>query len=117
MRPHLPPRTIRARLTVLVFAAFLAAGAVLLAVTVVVWLGRTGGPTVALPSPSGGVLVPASQHSVDRRGLLGAPGVALTGVGGLLLGARLVVGRGFLRAPRAITTAGTADSAPTPPQP
>ena len=53
MRLHLPPRTIRARLTVIVFAAFLAAGAVLLAVTVVVWLGRTNGPTVALPSPSG----------------------------------------------------------------
>ena len=105
MRLHLPPRTIRARLTVIVFAAFLAAGAVLLAVTVVVWLGRTGGPTVALPSPSGGVLVPASQHSVDRRELLVASGVALTVMGALSLGLGWLVAGRFLRPVRAITAA------------
>ena len=113
MRLHLPPRTIRARLTVMVFAAFLAAGAVLLAVTVVVWLGRTGGPTVALPSPSGGVLVPASQHSVDRRELLVASGVALTVMGALSLGLGWLVAGRFLRPLRTITTAAREISATT----
>ena len=113
MRLHLPPRTIRARLTVIVFAAFLAAGAVLLAVTVVVWLGRTGGPTVALPSPSGGVLVPASQHSVDRRELLVASGVALTVMGALSLGLGWLVAGRLLRPLRTITTAAREISATT----
>src|SRR3954469_6148011 len=113
MRLHLPPRTIRARLAVLVFAAFLAAGAVLLAVTVVVWLGRTGGPTVALPSQSGGVLVPASQHSVDRRELLVASGVALTVMGVLSLGLGWLVAGRFLRPLRTITAAAREISATT----
>jgi signal transduction histidine kinase len=113
MRLHLPPRTIRARLTVLVFAAFLAAGAVLLAVTVVVWLGRTGGPTAALPSPSGGVRVPATQHSVDRRELLVASGVALTVMGALSLGLGWLVAGRFLRPLRTITAAAREISATT----
>ncbi len=113
MRLHLPPRTIRARLTVMVFAAFLAAGAVLLAVTVVVWLGRTGGPTVALPSPSAGVRVPASRHSVDRRELLVASGVALTVMGALSLGLGWFVAGRFLRPLRTITTAAREISATT----
>ena len=113
MRLHPPRRTIRARLTVLVFAAFLAAGAVLLAVTVVVWLGRTGGPTVALPSPSGGVRVPATQHSVDRRELLVASGVALTVMGALSLGLGWLVAGRFLRPLRTITAAAREISATT----
>jgi signal transduction histidine kinase len=113
MRLHLPPRTIRARLTVLVFAAFLAAGAVLLAVTVVVWLGRTGGPTVALPSPSGGVQIPASQHSVDRRELLVASGVALAAMGALSLGLGWLVAGRFLQPLRTITAAAREISATT----
>ncbi len=113
MRLHVPPRTIRARLSFLVFAAFLAAGVVLLAVTVAVWLGRTGGPTVALPSPSGGIRVPASQHSVDRRELLVASGVALTVMGALSLGLGWLVAGRFLRPLRTITAAARQISATT----
>jgi signal transduction histidine kinase len=86
---------------------------VLLAVTVVVWLGRTGGPTVALPSPSGGVLVPASQHSVDRRELVDASGVALTVMGALSLGLGWLVAGRFLGPLRTITTAAREISATT----
>jgi hypothetical protein len=113
MRLHLPRRTIRARLTVLVFASFLAAGVVLLAVTVVVWQGRTGGPTEALPSPSGGLRVSATQHRADQRELLVASGVALIAMGALSLGlGRLVAGR-FLRPLRTITAAAREISAST----
>ncbi len=113
MRLHLPPRTIRARLTVLVFAAFLAAGAVLLAVTVVVWQRRTAGPAVALPSPSGGIIIPATQRSVDQRELLVASGVALLVMGALSLGLGWLVAGRFLRPVRTITTTAREISATT----
>ncbi len=113
MRVHPPRRTIRARLTVLVFAAFLAAGATLLAVTVVVWLGRTGGATVAHPSPSGGVAFPTTQHSADRRELLVAAGVALIAMGAVSLGLGWLVAGRFLRPLRTITAAAREISATT----
>jgi signal transduction histidine kinase len=113
MRVHLPRRTIRARLTVLVFAAFLAAGTVLLAVTVVVWQRRTAGPTVALPSPSGGIRIPATQRSVDERELLVASGVALLVMGALSLGLGWLVAGRFLRPVRTITTTAREISATT----
>jgi signal transduction histidine kinase len=110
---HLPRRTIRARLTVLVFAAFLAAGAVLLAVTVAVWQLRTGGPTVALPSPTGGIRIPAAQRSVDERELLVASGVALLAMGALSLGLGWLVAGRFLSPVRAITATAREISATT----
>jgi signal transduction histidine kinase len=112
MRVHLPRRTIRARLTVLVLAAFLAAGAVLLAVTVVVWQGRTGGPIQALPSPTGGVRFP-TQHSADRRELLVASGIALIVMGALSLGLGWLVAGRFLQPLRTITAAAREISATT----
>ena len=61
----------------------------LLAVAVAVWLGRTGGATVAHPSPSGGVAFPTTQHSADRRELFVAAGLALIAKGARLAGSRL----------------------------
>src|SRR5690349_20698913 len=113
MRLHLPPRTIRARLTAMVFGAFVAAGAVLLAVTLAVWLGRTGSATVALPSPSGGVLVPAAQHRIDRRELLVASGIAFIVIGALSLALGWLVAGRFLRPLRTITMAARETSATT----
>ncbi len=113
MRLHPPRRTIRARLTVLVFAAFLAAGAVLLAVAVAVWLGRTGGATVAHPSPSGGVAFPTTQHSADRRELFVAAGVALIAMGAVSLGLGWLVAGRFLRPLRTITATAREISATT----
>ena len=113
MRLHLRPRTIRARLTVLVFTAFVAAGVVLLAVTVAVWLDRTGGSIVAMPSPSGGVQVQASPHGADRRELLVASSTALTVMGALSLALGWLVAGRFLRPVRAITVAAREISATT----
>ncbi len=97
----------------MVFAAFLAAGAVLVAVTVAVWQGRTGGATVALPSPSGGVQFAASQHSADRRELIFASGFALSLMGALSLGLGWVVAGRLLRPLRTITAAAREISATT----
>ena len=107
-RPRLSRRTIRVRLAVLFFAVFVASGAVLLTATVVVWLGRTDGTTVAaVPSP--GLNVPQrsvglTQHSSDRHQLLIASGIALAIMGGLSLALGWFVAGRFLRPLRTITT-------------
>ena len=99
--------TIRVRLAVLVFAMFVASGAALLAVTVAVWLSRTGGfhtahaPAGSLRNPAIGII----QHSSDRHQLLIAAGVALAIMAGLSLALGWLVAGRFLRPLRTITTA------------
>jgi signal transduction histidine kinase len=106
LRPRLPPRTIRLRLAALVFAVFLASGAALLAVTVAVWQGRTGGTMHVAHAPAGSLLHPAigvTQHSSDRHQLLIASGIALAIMAGASLAVGWLVAGRFLRPLRAIT--------------
>ncbi len=103
-RRRAPRRTIRVRLAVLFFAVFLASGAALLAVTVEVWQGRTGG--VTHKAPAGSLLHPAVgviQHSSDRYQLLIASGIALAIMAGLSLALGWLVAGRFLRPLRTIT--------------
>ncbi len=96
-------RTIRVRLAALVFAVFLASGAALLAVTVAVWQGRTGG---TMHAPAGSLLHPAvgvTQHSSDRRQLLIASGIAFAIMAGASLAVGWLVAGRFLRPLRTIT--------------
>jgi signal transduction histidine kinase len=104
-RPHLPRRTIRVRLAVLFFAVFLASGAVLLAVTVAVWLSRTGGPVArAVPVPAGqNATTGISQHGSDRHQLLIASAIALTIMALVSLAVGWLVAGRFLRPLRTIT--------------
>jgi signal transduction histidine kinase len=104
-RPRLPRRTIRARLAVLVFGVFLASGGALLAVTILVWQGRTGGTVHAVPAPAESQLHPAvaTQHSSDRHQLLIASGIALTVMAGASLAVGWLVAGRFLRPLRTIT--------------
>jgi hypothetical protein len=102
---YLPRRTIRVRLAVLFFSVFLASGAVLLVVTVVVWQGRTGGTTAtAVPVSAGSQAQGITQHSSDRHELLIASGIALAIMGGLSLALGWLVAGRFLRPLRTITT-------------
>ena len=106
-RARLLRRTIRVRLAVLVFAMFVASGAALLAVTVAVWLSRTGGfhtahaPAGSLRNPAVGVI----PHSSDRHQLLIAAGIALAVMACLSLALGWLVAGRFLRPLRTITTA------------
>ena len=105
--PRLPRHTIRARLAALLFAAFVASGAVLLAVTVAVWQGRTGGSIHVAPTPAGSLPHPAAgvaQHSSDREQLLIASGIALAIMAGLSLALGWLVAGRFVRPLRTITT-------------
>jgi hypothetical protein len=102
-RSRLSRRTIRVRLAVLFVGVFLASGAVLLAITVVVWQGRTGGVTHAAAGSLRHPAIGITQHSSDRRQLLIASGIALAimAAGSVAVG-WLVAGR-FLRPLRTIT--------------
>lgn len=103
LRPRLPRRTIRVRLAALFFAVFLASGAALLAVTVAVWQGRTGGTAHA---PAGSLLHPAigvTQHSSDRHQLLIASGIAFAIMAGASLAVGWLAAGRFLRPLRTIT--------------
>ena len=98
---RLPRRTIRVRLALLLFAVFLASGAVLLAVTFAIWQGRTQRPTgnARTRGPASSI----SPVSSDAHQLLIASGIALA----IMAGASLVVGwlvaGRFLRPLRTIT--------------
>ena len=106
-QPRSPRRTIRVRLALLFFAVFLAAGAVLLAVTFAVWQGTTGNLTeTATPVPTGGLHNPTTgitQHSSDRHQLLVASGTALAIMAGASLALGWLVAGRFLRPLRQIT--------------
>jgi signal transduction histidine kinase len=105
LRPRVPRGTIRVRLAVLFFAVFLASGAVLLAVTVAVWQGRTGGvAATAVPVPAGqSPATGITQHSSDRHQLLIASAIALAIMAGLSLAVGWLVAGRFLRPLRSIT--------------
>ena len=102
-RSRLPRRTVRVRLAVLFFAVFLASGAVLLAITVVVWQSRTGPVAHATPGRLRNPAIGITEHGSDRHQLLIASGIALAimAAGSLAVG-WLVAGR-FLRPLRTIT--------------
>jgi signal transduction histidine kinase len=104
LRPRLPRRTVRVRLAALFFAVFLASGAALLAVTVAVWQGRTGGGTTH--APAGSLLHPAigvTQHGSDRHQLLIASGIAFAIMAGASLAVGWLVAGRFPRPLRTIT--------------
>ena len=103
-RPRLPKRTIRVRLAGLFFAVFLATGAALLAITVVVWQATT--MTHTTHAPAGRLRNPAigiTQHSTDRHQLLIASAIALAIMAGLSLALGWLVAGRFLRPVRTIT--------------
>jgi signal transduction histidine kinase len=100
-------RTIRVRLAFLFFVVFLASGAVLLAVTIVVWLGRTGNLTArAVPVPAGSRRSSATgivQHSSDRHQLLVASAIALAIMAAASIAVGWLVAGRFLRPLRTMT--------------
>jgi hypothetical protein len=101
----LGPRSIRLRLAVLLCAVLLASGGVLLAVTVVVWQGRTGALTAA-PAPIGSAQASTTgvtQYSADQHQLVIAAGIALAVMAGISLALGWLVAGRFLRPLRAIT--------------
>jgi signal transduction histidine kinase len=96
------------RLALLFCGVFLASAAVLLAVTVAVWIGRTGGEVMrATPAPAGSpASVPStvSQHNSDRHELLVASGISLAIMATASLAVGWLVAGRFLRPLRTITT-------------
>jgi signal transduction histidine kinase len=93
------------RLAGLFFAVFLASGVVLLAVTFVIWQGRTG-TLHAVPVPTTGLQNPATgitPVSSDRHQLLIASGTALAIMAGASLAVGWLVAGRFLRPLRTIT--------------
>jgi signal transduction histidine kinase len=107
--PHLPPRTVRMRLTLLYGALFLISGAVLLAITYVLAWNATK-PPAGSDSPGNTVILPiyklaqlAQQHAAevhqraaDMHQLLASSGIAL------LITAVLSVALGWLAAGRVL---------------
>jgi signal transduction histidine kinase len=96
------------RLAVLLCAVLLVSGAVLLAVTVAVWQGSTGGLTVtAVPisatSPQT-ASSPATEHGADRHELLIASATALAIMAGVSLVVGWLVAGRFLVPLRTITS-------------
>jgi signal transduction histidine kinase len=96
---RLPRRTIRVRLAVLLFAVFLAAGAVLLAVTFAIFQGRTN-ELYAVPGHGGTQITPVSS---DAHQLLVASGIALAIMAGISLVVSWLVAGRFLKPLRTIT--------------
>ena len=107
--PHLPRRTVRARLALSYWGLFLASGVALLVVTVALWQGATTS-TVHVPGSMNGNPVSSAQaggvvqHSSDLQQLLIVSGIALAMMAVVsIVFAWLVAGR-FLRPMRAIAT-------------
>jgi signal transduction histidine kinase len=111
-RPRVPRRTIRLRLALVCFGAFLASGVALVAVTVVVWQTTTpvGGVARVTGTPAGSAEAqrgasPSAQHGTDRRQLLIASAIALAVMAALSLVLGWLLAGRFLRPLRTITTA------------
>ena len=96
---RLPRRTIRVRLAVLLFAVFLAAGAVLLAVTFAIFQGRTN-DLYAVPAHGGTQITPVSS---DAHQLFIASAIALAIMAGVSLVVSWWVAGRFLKPLRSIT--------------
>ncbi len=99
-QPRLPRRTIRVRLTALLFAVFLGSGAVLLAVTFAIFQGRTGNTLQAVPVGLHERITPVSS---DQHQLLIASGIALAIMAGVSLAVGWLVAGRFLQPLRTIT--------------
>jgi signal transduction histidine kinase len=97
---RVPRRTIRVRLTALLFAVFLGSGAILLAVTFAIFQGRTGNTLQAVPVGLQTRITPV--HS-DQHQLLIASGIALGIMAGVSLALGWLVAGRFLRPLRTIT--------------
>src|ERR1700732_1680387 len=97
-------RSIRTQFAVLCGAVSLAAGAVLLTVTLLVWQSRTGALTAA-PVPSGSsrsAIIGVSQYGADRHQLLIASLIALAVMATVALVAGWLLAGRFVRPLRAI---------------
>ena len=97
-------RSIRTRFAVLCGAVLLAAGGVLLTVTLLVWQSRTGALT-ATPVPSGSTrsaIIGVSQYGADRHQLLIASLIALAVMTTVALVAGWLLAGRFVRPLRAI---------------
>jgi hypothetical protein len=104
--PRLPRRTIRVRLALLLFAVFVASGAVLLAATFLIWLGRTGN-LHAVPVPTAGLRNPAAgitEVGSDRHQLLVASGIGWAIMAGASLALGWLMAGRLLRPLRTITS-------------
>jgi hypothetical protein len=101
LQPRVPRRTIRVRLTALLFAVFLGSGAVLLAVTFAIFQGRTGNTLHAVPV---GLQTRITPVSSDQHQLLIASGIALAIMAGVSLALGWLVAGRFLGPLRTITT-------------
>jgi signal transduction histidine kinase len=110
-QPHLPRRTIRVRLALLIFAVFLASGAALLAVTIVLWLGTTRNGTVPATTVSGAPSAPhpitppggLTQHNSDLHQLLIVSAISLAVMAVVSTALGLFVAGRFLRPVQTIT--------------
>jgi len=105
LRGRLPRRTIRVQLAAVLFAVFLASGAVLLAVTFVIWQGRTSNTLRAVPVPPHSHSTGITPVSSDRHQLLIASGAALAIMAGVSLPLGWMLAGRFLRPLRTITAA------------
>jgi signal transduction histidine kinase len=102
IRPHLPPRTFRARMALSYWGLFVASGAVLLAVAVALWQGET----TTRVRPSGAAHRPvATVSGSDLAQLLAVAGIALAMMAVVSLAFGWLVAGRFLRPVRAITAA------------
>ena len=108
VRPPPRRRTIRVRLALVFFAVFLASGAVLLAVTVVVWQKQLGGVAIqatALPAQPDRTETGIAQRGSDRHQLLVAAGSPWRSWPALSLAIGWLVAGRFLGPLRTITAA------------
>ncbi|MGD0811359.1 MAG: HAMP domain-containing sensor histidine kinase [Acidimicrobiales bacterium] len=112
VRPHWPRRTIRVRLALFYFAAFVVSGITLLAATVGLWAGGSTASVARAPGPAAGHLaLPGSvppqiaQHSSDLHHLLIAAGTALVLLAVLSIAFGWLAAGRFLQPLHLITTA------------
>jgi signal transduction histidine kinase len=113
LRPGRPPRTIRARLALFYFGAFLVSGFVLLVATVALWQGgsrvsasvaRAPGPGAGGAGPRATALPQVAQHTADLHQLLLAAGTALVVLAVLSIAFGWLAAGHFLQPLRLITT-------------
>jgi signal transduction histidine kinase len=105
-------RTIRARLALFYFGAFVVSGVILLAATVALWEGgsvtsvaRVPGPGAVRSALSGSALPQVSQHRADLHHLFVAAGTALVLLAVLSIAFGWLAAGRFLRPLRIITSA------------
>ncbi len=103
IRPHVPRRTVRMRLTFIYWGLFVVSGAALLAITIALFQGR--GATVHAPHPGTFPPTLAEQPRSALRELLIVSGIALAITAGPAAALGWLVAGRMLRPLRTITTA------------